>query len=92
MKTDKEDVKRLITLLIADIVPEVWVPPVHVRELLSLVSFRWHLNKQITMSKNRLHSVIQRFNLIPLKSEPYHHFDDDFPPFSTLTLDTATYR
>ncbi len=65
VKTDKEDVKRLITLLIADIVPEVWVPPMHVRELRSLVSFRWRLSKQITMSKNRLHSVIQRFNLIP---------------------------
>ena len=65
VKTDKEDVKRLITLLIADIVPEVWVPPMHVRELRSLVSFRWRLSKQIVMSKNRLHSVIQRFNLIP---------------------------
>ena len=65
VKTDKEDVKRLITLLIADIVPEVWVPPMHVRELRSLVSFRWRVNKQITMSKNRLHSVIQRFNLKP---------------------------
>ena len=41
VKTDKEDIKRLITLLIADIVPEVWVPPMHVRELRSLVSFRW---------------------------------------------------
>lgn len=65
VKTDKEDVKRLITLLIADIVPEVWVPPMHVRELRSLLSFRWRLGKQITMSKNRLHSIIQRFNLIP---------------------------
>ncbi|MEA2008706.1 MAG: IS110 family transposase [Chloroflexota bacterium] len=65
VKTDKEDIKRLITLLIADIVPEVWVPPMHVRELRSLVSFRWRVNKQITMSKNRLHSVIQRFNLKP---------------------------
>ncbi|MBL7164212.1 MAG: transposase [Anaerolineales bacterium] len=65
VKTDKEDIKRLITLLIADIVPEVWVPPMHVRELRSLVSFRWRLTKQITMSKNRLHSVIQRFNLNP---------------------------
>lgn len=27
VKTDKEDVKRLIRLLIADTVPEVWVPP-----------------------------------------------------------------
>ena len=58
VKTDKEDVKRLILLLIADIVPdkageafpEVWVPPMHVRELRSLVSFRWRLTKQITMS------------------------------------------
>jgi transposase len=65
VKTDKEDVKRLITLLIANIVPEVWVPPMHVRELRSLISFRWRLSKQIAMSKNRLHSVVQRFNLNP---------------------------
>jgi transposase len=65
VKTDKEDIKRLIKLLIADIVPEVWVPPVHVRELRSLISFRWRLNKQLTMSKNRLQSVVQRYNLHP---------------------------
>ena len=65
VKTDKEDIRRLITLLIADIVPEVWVPPMHVRELRSLISFRWRLNKQMTMSKNRLQSVVQRFNLDP---------------------------
>ena len=65
VKTDKEDVRRLITLLIANIVPGVWVPPMQVRELRSLISFRWRLSKQITMSKNRLHSVIQRFNLTP---------------------------
>jgi hypothetical protein len=29
------------------------VPPHHVRELRSLISFRWRLNKQLTMSKNR---------------------------------------
>jgi hypothetical protein len=38
VKTDKEDVKRLIRLLIADIVPEVWAPPIHVRELRGLIS------------------------------------------------------
>jgi transposase len=65
VKTDKEDIKRLITLLIADIVPEVWVPPQPVRELRALISFRWRLTKQLTMSKNRLHSVVQRFNLQP---------------------------
>lgn len=65
VKTDKEDLRRLITLLIANIVPEVWVPPIHVRELRSLISFRWRLSKQIVMSKNRLHSVIQSHNLTP---------------------------
>ena len=67
VKTDKEDIQRLITLLLADIVPEVWVPPEPVRELRSLISFRWRLSKQITMSKNRLQSVVQRFNLQPPK-------------------------
>ena len=73
VKTDKLDVERLLTLLIADIVPEVWVPPQHVRDLRSLISHRWRLHKQIAMTKNRLHGVprpigesfIHRFNLIP---------------------------
>jgi transposase len=65
VKTDKEDIRRLITLLIADIVPEVWVPPQPVRELRALISFRRRLTKQLTMSKNRLHSVVQRCNLQP---------------------------
>lgn len=46
-ETDRLDVERLLTLLIADIVPEVWVPPLHVRDLRSLISHRWRLHKQI---------------------------------------------
>ena len=65
VKTDRLDVERLLTLLIADIVPEVWVPPHHVRDLRSLISHRWRIQKQITMIKNRLQSFIHRFNLIP---------------------------
>src|SRR5690349_17028249 len=38
VKTDKEDVKRLLKLLIGGIVPEVWVPPIEVRELRAFVS------------------------------------------------------
>ena len=48
VKTDKEDVKRLIRLLIADIVPEVWVPPTHVRELRGMISYRNRLVKMST--------------------------------------------
>jgi len=40
VKTDKEDIKRLLRLLIANIVPEIWVPPVEVRELCGLISYR----------------------------------------------------
>jgi len=54
-------------LLIAAIVPEVWVPPHHVRDLRALISHRWRIHKQIAMTKNRLHSFIHRFNLIPPK-------------------------
>ena len=67
VKTDKLDVEMLLILLIADIVPEVWVPPHHVRDLRALISHRWRIHKQIAMTKNRLHSFIHRFNLIPPK-------------------------
>jgi transposase len=48
VKTDNQDVIRLVRLLIADIVPEVWVPPVEVRELRALISYRWRLVKMST--------------------------------------------
>ena len=64
VKTDKEDVKRLIRLLIADIVPEVWIPPVEVRELRGVVSYRNRLVKMGTMVRNRLQSLLHRHNIL----------------------------
>lgn len=64
VKTDKEDVKRLIRLLLADIVPEVWVPPVEVRELRGVISYRQRLVKMGTMVRNRLQSLLHRHNII----------------------------
>jgi len=64
VKTDKEDVKRLIRLLIADIVPEVWVPPTQVREMRGMISYRNRLVKTNTMIRNRLHSLLHRHNLM----------------------------
>ncbi len=64
VKTDKEDVKRLIRLLIADIVPEVWIPPQPVRELRGLISYRQRLVKTGAMIRNRLHSFLHRHNLL----------------------------
>jgi len=64
VKTDKEDVKRLIRLLIADIVPEVWIPPTEVRELRGMISYRNRLVKMGTMVRNRLQSLLHRHNII----------------------------
>ena len=63
VKTDKEDVKRLLKLLIGGIVPEVWVPPVEVRELRAFISYRGRLVKTATMIRNRLQSLLHKHNL-----------------------------
>ncbi|MFV1859849.1 MAG: hypothetical protein ACC647_10955 [Anaerolineales bacterium] len=43
VKTDRLDVLRLAHLLAADLIPEVWVPPVEVRELRALMAHRRRL-------------------------------------------------
>jgi transposase len=63
VKTDKEDVKRLLKLLIAGIVPEVWVPPMAVRELRAFSSYRGRLVKTGVMIRNRLQSLLHKHNL-----------------------------
>jgi transposase len=63
VKTDNQDVIRLLRLLIADLVPEVWVPPVEVRELRALISYRWRLVKMATAIQNRMHSLLHRHNI-----------------------------
>jgi len=63
VKTDKEDVKKLLKLLIGGIVPEVWVPPMHVRELRAFVSYRGRLVATSTMIRNRLQSLLHKHNL-----------------------------
>ena len=63
VKTDKEDVKRLLKLLIGGIVPEVWVPPLLVRELRAFTSYRGRLVKTGVMIRNRLQSLLHKHNL-----------------------------
>lgn len=64
VKTDKEDIKRLLKLLVGGIVPEVWVPPVPVRELRAFVSYRSRLVSMATMIRNRLQSLLHKHNLL----------------------------
>ncbi len=65
VKTDKHDALKLARLLAANLIPEVWVPPVAVRELRGLLAHRHALVKQRTAVKNRLHSILHRHHLKP---------------------------
>jgi transposase len=63
VKTDKKDTFILARLLAANLVPTVWVPPKHVRELRQLVSHRRRMAGMHTQVVNRMHSVAHRHHL-----------------------------
>ena len=71
VKTDKIDVFALAKLLAAGWMPEVWVPPVEVRELRGLVAHRRQLVKQRTRLKNHLHSLLHRHQLAVVDGDPF---------------------
>jgi len=60
VKTDKLDVLKLARLSVANLIPEVWVPPQYVRELRGLLSHRQQVVKRQTMLKNRLQSLLHQ--------------------------------
>lgn len=63
VKTDIRDTLILARLLAAKLVPEVWVPPAHVREMRQLLSQRRQLVETHTQIVNRMHSVAHRHHL-----------------------------
>lgn len=73
VKTDRIDVLTLAQLLRADLLPEVWVPPTHVRDLRALLSHRRRLVSLQTTAKNRLQSVLHRLNLSAPEGELFAH-------------------
>ena len=63
VKTDVRDTFILARLLAANLVPQVWVPPAHVREMRQLLSQRRQLVETHTGTVNRMHSVAHRHHL-----------------------------
>ena len=63
VKTDIRDTLILARLLAANLVPNVWVPPMHVRQLRQLLSQRRQLVETHTQIVNRMHSVAHRHHL-----------------------------
>ncbi len=63
VKTDIRDTLILARWLAANLVPVVWVPPAHVRQLRQLLSQRRQLVETHTQIVNRMHSVAHRHHL-----------------------------
>jgi hypothetical protein len=77
-ETDKKDTLILARLLAANLVPVVWVPPKHVRELRQLISHRRRMAGMHTYPRsghtqvvNRMHSVAHRHHLNHLKGKSF---------------------
>jgi transposase len=65
VKTDKKDTMTLAKLLAVGMIPAIWVPPPHVRELRALIHHRQRLISQQTRIKNQLQSLLHRHHLVP---------------------------
>lgn len=65
IKTDKRDALVLARLLVANLIPPVWVPPPAVRELRELVSHRRSLVEQRRATKSRLRALLLRYQVQP---------------------------
>jgi transposase len=74
-KTDKRDALILARLLAANLIPEVWVPPIPVRELRQLISQRRRLVQMHTTVVNRMHSVSHRHHLGHPKGKRFQEKD-----------------
>jgi len=86
VKTDTHDVLIVAQLRRADRIPEVWVPPPHVRELRALISHRQRLLRARTQGRNRLHSRIHRDNLTPSAGDLFAAKQRDWWGSLDLTL------
>ena len=63
IKTDKIDATILAHLARVDLLPTAYAPPVEIRELRDLVRHRSKLVRERTRHKNRIHTILSRYNL-----------------------------
>lgn len=91
-KTDKHDALVLAKLLAANLIPEVWVPPPHVRELRRLTQHRSQILQQRSALKNKLHAILHQHNLQPPQGDPFSTTNEewwndlDISPVETLQI------
>jgi transposase len=64
--TDKKAALALAQLHAAGLLPPVWVPPKEVRDLRAIIAQRRKMVNLATRAKNRLQSLLHRYNIVPL--------------------------
>jgi len=72
VKTDIRDTLILARMLAANMIPAIWVPPMHVRNLRYLLSQRRRLMGMHTQTVNRMHSVAHRHHLSHPKGKRFN--------------------
>lgn len=70
-KTGTRDTLHLAQLLLAGLIPEVWVPPKEVRALRLLIAYRQRLMRQRTQARNRMQSLLHAHNILPPTGKPF---------------------
>lgn len=63
IKTDKVDSRTLAHLLRTDLIAECYVPSKDVRDTRSLLSHRINLAREVTRIRNRMHSLLDKYDL-----------------------------
>jgi transposase len=77
VKTDKKAAQTLAELHAVGMLEGIWVPPVEVRELRSLVAHRDKMVRMATQAKNRLSTVLHRHHLVYPGEHPSHMYHPD---------------
>ena len=62
-KTNERDARNLATLLRNGTLPVVWIPPTELRDQREMLRWRMCLVRMRTRVKNRIHGMLQRYNV-----------------------------
>jgi transposase len=62
-KTNQRDAQGLAMLLRNGTLPVVWIPPAEMRDQREMLRWRMSLSRMRTRVKNRIHAVLQRYNV-----------------------------
>jgi transposase len=93
-KTNQRDAQGLAMLLRNGTLPVVWIPPAELRDQREMLRWRMCLSQMRTRVKNRIHGVLQRYNIEIAASDLFGDGgrvqllarSDELPPYSRQSM------